>query len=125
MIWNIENDRVVGLGTTNDKAREYSYAIVKTTDKRETLLAVCPTKEEAMKVFSTMRCLLNMDASEKKSPVASQVVLRRIMKVGTITNGDLSNPRIRWEYMESKIEKIQDVRKYSVAHARKLVKRNL
>ena len=74
MIWNIENDKVVGLGTTNDKAREYSYAIVKTTDKRETLLAVCPTKEEAMKVFSTM---MPTWMPRRRNLVASQVVLRR------------------------------------------------
>ena len=124
MMWNIEQKKTIGLGV-NDHAREYSYAIVKATDKRETVLAVCPTEEEANRTFSNMRCLLNLEASEKKSSVPAKIILRRTMKFGSILNKDMSNPRIRWDYQETKTQRIKDVKPYSMKHAKKLVKRNL
>lgn len=122
MRWKIDETTTFGVCQTNNHVREYSYQIVKSTKGKDTVLDVLPNKESAERMFNTILNDVRIDMTSKKNPVPVTLILKKVAKHGTLVGLNTKGVRIRWDYEETTSQKMSKVGKYSMSHAKRLVK---
>lgn len=122
MRWKVDGTATIGICQTNNHVREYSYQIVKSTKGKDTVMDVLPNKESAERMFTTILNDVRIDMTSKKNPVPATLILKKVIKHGTLVGLNTNGVRIRWDYEETTSQKMEKVAKYSLAHARRLVK---
>jgi len=122
MRWKVDETATIGVCQTNNHVREYSWQIVKSTKGKDTVMDILPNKESAERMFTTILNDVRIDMTSKKNPVPATLILKKVIKHGTLVGLNTNGVRIRWDYEETTSQKMEKVAKYSLSHARRLVK---
>lgn len=125
MKWKITSEATCGVCLTNDHVRETSYEILKSTNRRDTVLKVAPNREMAEKAFTNLMNELRSEMTGKKEPVKMNLILRKVVRNGTQTERVSNGVRVRWDNEEIKSEKIVEIGKYSGSYAKRIAKRKM
>ena len=97
--------------------------MIRSTNKREQLVAECANREIANKMYVNLRHDMRMEMSSKKHPVPVTLIMRRVRKDGTQLDVKEDSVKIRWDNEATLTQKMETIHKYASIKAKQIVKK--